>query len=199
MSYYYNYYLGYKKENKFYPLGPYDANGKLHEVICKSRSFASDLHEDFWHLKDEEMSEELKKAFSYETGSGEIQYQKVKYLPFKLLPSDNFVKSGYYLIKDIDEYIKSNGDTEDLFYEKLDSTVYAMKLKNEIALGKESTKYDCEGEELENYSASDYAFFAYPDYNSKEFEAFIIRQAANMFEFSELLKDAEIVVLETEG
>ena len=38
MSYYYNYYIGYKKDNKIYPLGPYDCNGNLKPVISKSSS-----------------------------------------------------------------------------------------------------------------------------------------------------------------
>ena len=66
MSYYYNYYVGYKKDGKIYPWGPYNANGKLEPMVSRSRSFASDLHEEFYAVSDKEVSEELRKEFEYE-------------------------------------------------------------------------------------------------------------------------------------
>ena len=198
MSYNYNYYLGYEKDGKIYPLGPYDADGKIYSVITKSRSFASDLHEDFYPVKNMQISDKLRSAFEFENCEGDKEMQNVKYLYLKELPKDDFIKSGYFLIEDIQEYIKTN-DTSDLFYEHLDPAIYAIKLKNEMALGKPSDKFDEEGNKFDNYSASDYAFFAYPDYNSKEFECFMLRNAVNMLEFSDLLENAKIVILETEG
>ena len=82
MSYYYTYYLGYEREGKIYPLGPYDCFGKLRDVVNRSRSFASDLHERFWPVKEEEISDELRKEFEYTDWEGkktvEYKIQQVK-------------------------------------------------------------------------------------------------------------------------
>ena len=49
---------------------------------------------------------------------------------------------------------------------------------------------------MDVYSASDYMYYAYPDYQSREYESFLIRAAAGMLdEFEEL----EVIVLEMEG
>ena len=49
ISWYYCYTLAIKskKDNKIYPLGPFDNKGEWKYIIERSRSFASDLHERF--------------------------------------------------------------------------------------------------------------------------------------------------------
>lgn len=197
MSYYYNYYIGYKKDNKIYPLGPYSCDWKINEVLSRSRSFASDLHNDFKNIPSEMISSELRRDFEYEDFNGKKTVD-VKYLEIDKMPDDNFIKSGYFLIEDICSYIKDK-DTEDIFYEHLDPEVYTMKLQNELKFGKPKTKYDAEGNPFPNYFCEDYAYFAYPDYNCKEYESFIIKQQAYIYEYTNAVKDAEIVILETEG
>ena len=200
MSYYYNYYIGYEKDNKIFPLGPFDNNGQFFSAIWRSRSFASDLHEDFELAPKEKLSEELLKAL----GRAEIDEEDkifespVKVLDLEKLGSSDFIKSGYFLIEDIEEY-KKNNDAYDLFYEKLSPEVYAMRLENELKFGLPKPKLDCEGNPFEVHSVSEYAFFAYPDYNCKEYETFLIKEIANTFEFSDLVKNAKIVIIETEG
>ena len=199
MSYYYNYYLGYKKDGKIYPLGPYDVSGTLHNVISRSRSFASNLHEDFFLVKEDEVSDKLRDAFQYTNFNNEKQMRQLKVLPLSMLPNDNYIRSGYFLIEDIKNYLENGYDAEGLFYERIEPTVYAMMLKNELAIGKMPERFDDEGNAFENHSTAEYSFFSYPDYYSKEYEAFLINQTAKMFEYSDILKDAKIVVLETEG
>ena len=197
MSYYYNYYIGYKKDNKIYPLGPYSCDGKINEVLSRSRSFASDLHDDFHKIPDEMISSELRRDFEYENFNGE-KIVDVKYLELDKMSDDNFIKSGYFLIEDVQSYLKDK-DTEDIFYEYLEPAVYTMKMENELKFGKPETKYDVEGNPFSNYSCGDYTYFAYPDYHCKEYESFIIKQQAYIYEYTDVVKDAEIVILETEG
>ena len=199
MSWYVHYYLGYKtKEDKIYPLGPYDCFGHLYNIFYRSRSFTSDLHEDFFKINEQQSTDELKKSFSYENYDGEIIFADVEYLPLNKLPSGSYVKSGYFLIEDIQNYLKDE-DPWDLFYDCLDPTTYALKMESELKFGKPTPKKDCEGNEITEHSCADYAYFAYPDYFSKEYESALIRNAAEMYEFIDLPDEAEIVVLKREG
>ena len=199
MSYYYNYYIGYEHDGKIYPLGPYDCNNKIRDAISKSRSFASNLHDDFCSVPENMISDELRKEFEYEDWNGNKTVD-VKYLPISELPEGSFIKRGYFLISDVKAY-EENDDTFDLFYENLNPTLYAAKLQNELTFGKPGPKKDCEGEEYTEPSASDFMYYAYPDYNCKEYEAHIIRTFANSLGDynSSLPKGYKLVVLETEG
>ena len=198
MSYYYNYYIGYQKDGKIYPLGPYNCFGKLKTVISRSRSFASDLHNLFYHMKEEAISDELRKEFEYPDWKGNPCID-VKFLPMKELPSGSCIKRGYFLMEDVKEY-ESNEDAWDIFYDHLSPEVYAAKLQNELAMGKPTPEYDEEGEEIVNHSAADYMYYAYQDYNCQEYEAECIRLVADMLsEYEDIPEGAELVVLETEG
>lgn len=203
MSYYYNYTLGYQTEDgKIFPLGPFDYNGKLLNIISKSRSFASDLHEDFYPINDNQWTDELKKCFSYETYEGEIKYQELKILLLSELPKGSFIKSGYYLIDDIDAYTKSLIDDDyyfDGFYDYLTPETYLRKSENELKYGKPQTQENEYGEKYTPKSCADYSYFCYPDYNCKEYEVSVIRDTADIFYTYKLPKGSKIVVLETEG
>ena len=204
MSWYYTYYLGYikkdDKEEKIYPLGPFDYKGKLKDVFSKSRSFASDLHEDFRDINADQLDESFLKALGIEKN-----YSCIKMLSLSDLPKTDYVKSGYFLLSDVEEYYKyknecSIGDLG-IFYDKLTPEVYGLRLSNEIAFKtKKRIKYDAEGEEIEIHPCSDYTFFSYPDYNSKEYESFLIKNVANIL-YDKYLDDEniEVVVVETEG
>lgn len=199
MSYYYNYYIGYKGEDeKLYPLGPFDSFGDLRCAFFKSRSYASDIHEDFWLIKESQISDELRKHFEITNWKNEKEVP-VKWLDINDLPTGSFIKTGYFLIEDVKRY-EADYDTWDIFYEHLSPEVYAAKLSNELALGKPENKLDCEGNEIEEHSASEYMYYAYPDYNSREYEAHVIRLFADSLESYRRFKDGtQIVVLETEG
>lgn len=197
MSYYYNYYIGYKSNGKIYPLGPYDSFGKLKTVVSKSTSFASDLHRGFYPVSYEEFSDELQKEFSYKTYKG-LEIQRVKYLPINELPKNGFIKRGYFLMEDVQRYEES-GDEFDLFYDYMSPPVYVALLEHEAKLGRlERYKNDFD-EWVYPKSASDYMYYAYIDRYSKEFEAYLIWHMSEELWSSDLPKDAVMVALETEG
>lgn len=198
MSYYYSYYVGYRDINsdKIYPLGPYSSKGKLCSALCRSSSFASDLYEDFLYIKDSQISDELRNEFEYESYNGTKEI-KVKYLPVKDLPTDSYISTGYFLISDVEAYENDRYSFEG-FYDKLTPQVYATKLENQLKFGPNKPKTDDFGSTYTEHDASDYMFYAYPNYESREYEAFVLRNFTGCLEDYDL-KDAEYVILETEG
>ncbi len=197
MSYYYNYYLGYVKDGRVFPLGPFDYSGKLKALLSRSRSFASDLHDRFFRIQEEMISDELRHEFEYKDYEGEIQMQNIHTLMLDELPKGSYIKSGYFLIEDVERYIHT-GDP-DSFYDRKDPAVFAAILQNEAVLGAPPTKYDLEGNPYPIRSAADYMYFAYPDYQSEAYEAFLIRQFAEALERYPDIEFDSIIVLETEG
>lgn len=193
MSYYYNYYIGYKKDGKIYPWGPYTADGKLRPVISRSRSFASDLHDYFRYASGEEMSDELCKEFEYEDWNGNKRIE-VKYIQENELPNDDFIRKGYFLIDDVKAY---KGDFYYDFNDPISPEIYAAKLQHELTFGKNQPIKDCEGYEYTEPNASDYMYYAYPDTSKKEYESFILKQMLEALRT--YTDDVEFVVLETEG
>lgn len=195
MSYYYNYYIGYKKDGRIYPWGPYTADGKLRPVICRSRSFASDLHDYFRYVSEEEMSDELREEFEYEDWNGSKRVE-VKYISENELPNDDFIKRGYFLINDVK--VKAyKGDFYDDFDDPISPEIYAAKLQHELTFGKNQPKKDCEGNEYIEPNASDYMYYAYPNYRAKEYESHILRQVLEALRT--YTDDVEFIILETEG
>lgn len=190
MSYYYNYYIGYRKDGKFYPWGPYDAEGNLKPIVSKSASFASDLHESFSLIKKEEVSEELRKNFEYEDWQEGVKYCSVDHLP-----RGSFIKTGYFLIDEVKAY--EGKEWFDGFSDILSPQIYAAKMAHEMTFGKNQPQKDVEGFEYTEPNASDYMYYAYPDYNSKEYEAFVLRECVDALE--DWRNDKEYVILETEG
>lgn len=198
MSYYYNYYIGYKRDGKIYPWGPYTAEGRLEPVLSRSRSFASDLYNKFHVVSDKEISEELRKEFEYEDWT-KTKRVDVKYLSEDDLPTGSYIKTGYFLIKDVEAYENDKyGDFEG-FYDVISPEVYAAKLQHEMMFGKNQPKKDDEGYEYTEPNASDYMYYAYPDYNTKEYESFFLRQLIDALCDVFAGRDVEYVVLETEG
>lgn len=204
MSYYYNYYVGYRKDGKFYPLGPYDRFGKIKSVMSLSRSFASDLHEEFWPITEAQISDELRKEFEYEDLNGN-RLVHVKYLNVENLPDNNFIKTGYFLIEDVQRYEKAKAYNAtwdfDGFYDHIDPITYVAMLQNERMLGRPQPQKDEFGEEYTPHSVADYMFYAYPDFYSKEYEASILRKAVSSLESYSVkeLEGVTYVILETEG
>lgn len=194
MSYYYNYYLGYKKNNKIYPLGPYNFNGNFIPVISKSSTYASDLYKMFDNLFEEKVSDELRKEFNYENYE---RITNIKYLDVKDLPTESYIKQGYFLIKDVEAYNK-NTDFEG-FYDIISPEIYAVKLQHEILFGKNQPKKDIEGYEYTEPNASDYMYYMYPDYDSKEFESFLLRTYLEPYRNYIYDNEIEYVILEVEG
>ena len=198
MSYYYNYTIGYKRDGKLYPLGPYDKFGNLLDVVSRSRSFASDLHRQFCKVQDDAVSDELRAAFEHEDYNGN-KYIDVRWSPLSALPSGDYIKRGYFLIDDVQMYEREH-DSFGLFGDYLTPVVYAAMAANETRFGKPAERFDCDGESYNPHAASDYMYFAYEDIYSQEYEAAHLRDVANMMtEYVSLPDGAELVVLETEG
>lgn len=204
MSWYYNYSLGYKQDGKIYPLFPFDKDGKLKNILSLSRSFEHGLNELFERIPDEMLSEEIIEQFDYYykiDKEDRNNYDCVFYADIKALPEGDYIKSNYYLLDDIERYLRRDEEgvyLGDLFYDYIPKDVYAIKLQQELIFGKPTPQYDCEGNELETHSCRDYAYFTYPQYDSIEYDAFVIREFADIVRWG-IPKEASIVVLMTQG
>ena len=157
------------------------------------------IHERFYNLSDDDASDELKERFPYcfkEKG----QYDTgMMILEADALPKGSFIKRGYYLIEDVSQYLSEDEGYFDGFYDKLEPEIYAAKLLNESKVGPPQPQKDCEGNDYTPHAASDYMYFAYCDYESEEYEAHLLRSAMDAYEYADILKDAEIVILMTQG
>ncbi len=203
MSWYYTYYIGgLTKDGKIIPLGMYDREGKIHPAIEKSRSFASDLHEQFSPITKDMVSEEFEKEFSYEdyTGKKKLDLTYMSYLPINELGPTDYIRKGYFLIEDVRQY-EEDGETWDLFYDYLTPQVYAAKLENELKFGPPQKEYDAAGEEYTPHSVRDYMYYAYPNYDSREYEASRIIDAAYMIcdEYAAKKKGLTLVAILSQG
>lgn len=200
MSWYVNFYLGLMDQNnKIIPLGVYDYKGELKCIHSTSRSFTTELHELFYPIQKKMITDELRKEFPYDA-DGELS-QYFGYLPLSELPKGDWIKSGFYLLEDITNYLNyKNGKTDDYdgFYDMLTPTEYAFKLENELKFGKE-IKQDEFGNEG-GHSCSEYTYFSYPDYECMEYEAHLLRIVAEILMDSyEVPNGSQIVVIKTEG
>lgn len=211
MSWYVDYYVGYRdKDGKIYPLAPFDAFGELHPIITKSRSFASDLWEKFTRVTLEETTEELKKHFPdgniYSWGEKSEEKEEPPWcfwLDPEELPTGSYLKKGYFLQEDIAQYERSLEDNSVYFggfYHMLTPAEYARKMEAELKFGIPKPKKDDEGNEFEVYGCGEYSFYVYPDYESAEYEASVIKDILYMFEYySGLPEGSKLLVLQTNG
>lgn len=190
MSYYYDYYIGYEKDGKIYPLGPYDSFGTLKPALSRSRSFASDLHKMFYRVRPEKKSKQLQEALGYLSSDEEME---IKYLPISELPSESYIKSGYFLIKEVEDYLRTEDSTS--FSQSMDSCIYAARQQNELLFSGRNDKI--ENEDGDTYRCSDFMYFAFPDYFSKEYESFVLRSFLESLLTDKLVD--RYVILETEG
>lgn len=200
MSWYYTYYIGVlNKEGKLYPFAPYDKDGKLYHVLENSRSFEYGLHESFLPIKEEMVTEEFKKQFPYY----EEEKSLYTFAYVKDLGSSEYIKDGYFLIDDVEEYVRTK-DSYDIFYDRLSPIAYAAKLLNEKTLGepiKEANEDEDDEYSDRKHPASDYMYFAYPDYYCKEYHASIIKTVLDMVCDSYDMEEKELtpVIILTQG
>lgn len=211
MSYYYCYRLGYQKGGKIYPLFPFRADGTWEDIISHSRSYETGLHENCCQIRKDMVSDELKarmlKGYAEEGTEDEHLEDALhywKWMPLSALPTGSFVKSGYFLTEEVQQYqyALEHGDCLDdldIFYDSLTPTVYSTRLSNYMAIKIPDGKLD-EGGNVLVHPVTDYMYFAYPDYNCKEYDAFMIRSAVDMCNvFTYDNDDIEIVVIDVEG
>jgi hypothetical protein len=182
----------------FYPYGIYDKQGILKACLSKSASFASNLHDQFTLISKEDVSPELDDEFSWYDWDG-MHHCEVKYCLIENLPKGDFIKRGFFLVDDVKAY-ETNKYIDEIFYDTLTPVEYAARLKNELLFGPPRDKYDEEGGKFDIHSASEYMYYAYPDYNYKEYEAHILRTVADSL-FNYIYDDGEMeaVILMTEG
>lgn len=205
ISWYYTYYIGYKDKNDvLYPLGMFDYTGYMHPVFSKSRSFASDLHEIFIPIKSGDMiSDELMKAWRreyYDSTTKDDLVHYVSYCPVSQLKYRDITKRGYYLIEDIERYLKDEyGDLDEIFYDYLSPELYAIKMESEQKFGPPPPTTDCEGYEYTPHSVRDYAYFVYIDHNSVEYETNQLLDAVDVYDYVEIPEGAERVIILSQG
>lgn len=210
MSYYYCYKLGYKKNNKIYPLFPFRDDGTWTDVITRSRSYDNHLHDDFYNISKDMLSDEMIRQLLKDVslyGKSEEDYidkvvPYIKWLPLDQLPDDEYLKSGYYLISDVERYESESKDTRsvfdmDLFYDQMSTTAYNARLRNVLMVGDDSEK-DEDGDYIKR-PITDYMFYVYPDYDCKEYDSFLLKTMAGMCDTYHMDKDTEIVVIDMEG
>ena len=75
------------------------------------------------------------------------------------------------------------------------------KLENELKLGPSRPVKDEDGYEYTPHSARDYMFYAYPDYQSREYDVFMLKRALHMLYEDYQLKDKgyEPVIILSQG
>ena len=122
---------------------------------------------------------------------------------FEMCNHGDYIKSGYFLLDDIRIY-KQNGNSTrdvDIFYDKLDSDEYAMRLQNELIFGPPLHKKDECNNDITDHSIRDYGYFAYADYYSKEYIFSKINAIIEVLvgDFYTIPEDAKLVVIMTRG
>lgn len=204
MSWYTNFYIAYQTaDGMIYPYGPFDYSGDYKCIHWTSRSFTTDLKDSFDDVKKEQVSAELINAI-YNRDIDDDTFELSNYwgiCSLEDLPKGDFIKSNYYLIDDITKY-REDKNAEDLFYDHLDPFVYNLKVQNELKFGKPTEKTDDWGNKYIPNSCEDYSFFAYADYDCKEYEAYKIRTIVySMYDSygDSIPKGAKIVIFKTEG
>ena len=213
MSEYFDYYIGYKQNDKIYPLGPYNAKGELLPAYEHSSSFGYGLPElidnvllrenasdslieeeiigNYGNLRDENDTHENGLYWTYADDL------------FEMCNHGDYIKSGYFLLDDIRIYKQNGNSTQDvdIFYDKLDSDEYAMRLQNELIFGPPLHKKDECNNDITDHSIRDYGYFAYADYYSKEYIFSKINAIIEVLigDFYTIPEDAKLVVIMTRG
>lgn len=201
MSYYYCYRLGYLDEDgKAHPFMPFTVNHDWVNIISRSRSYASDLHEIFVPISEKMVSDDLKLYIHADYDELNERDKKdvlqcVRWCYLKELPRGDYVKSGYFLIEDVRRYlVDPDNDYIDYFFDNLSPTEYAARLENYMKFGDDEEKDEDGG--IIQHSIKDYMYFAYPDYSSAEYEASRIRDVAYSCSFG---NSSKMIVFDFEG
>ena len=218
-SWYSDFYICYKnkEDGKFYPFGPFDYKGKLHSVFERS-GYDQELAREFWDIgsaekRKELISEELFNTLTHYEDDDEGYEEKRKefydgkgywlwsYLPYEDLPVGDYIKKGYVLIDEIEQYENREDRGFDGFYGVLSPNVYAKKMENELKFGPPKPTKNEWGEEYTPTSMSEYSYYVWPDYDCIEYAANRIRNALGLMRDWYDLKEngEEIYILCTQG
>ena len=191
MSTYYSYYLGYRTtDEKVHIYGPYDKFGNVECIFCRSRSFASQIYQDFIRIRAEKIGDDIIKDFMkvYDTTYIDRYEMNINYMLLDDLPSTDYIKSYFVPVDDALYYlnkIKEEDDYENIyFHKKYTIEEYALATNNAIR----------ENDEKKIKELSDYVYFSYPDYNSKEYESFLvqnyIKDSVELYEMEKHIRSA---------
>jgi len=205
MSWYTSTYVGIQdKDGKIYPFGPYDANGELRSIYTHSKSFTSDINGEFDIITDDMVTDELRNEEEFkwlleeEDGNTGLR-SYFGYLSEENIPKGSYIKNGYCLISQISDYLDSDVYWEE-FYPILSPMEYAMRMENELKFGPPKPKKDDFGEEYTEHSCSEFSYFSWPDYNCREYEAALMRNAIDMFDNYKLRDQGfKFVIIKKEG
>lgn len=165
MSLCYEYYLGLLdiRTNKIDTLGVYDCDGLIHPVLNLYSSNTT-LYMKFSKICCNMFTDRAKSDL------GLTNETNVSFAYLDSLKESNYIKSGYFLIDDIDEYEKSDGDPFGLFEDYLTPVSYIAKKEN-----------GCD--------VSMYSYYAYPDYYCDAYDIdYILRVYDTISEFKKFDK-----------
>lgn len=206
MSYYYNYYVGQRNKatGKFTTVEPYDANGEPMCLLWKSRSYASDLHEDFYPIYSKDMENRLKSFSCFIPSSMtdedyDKDYYKVKYMPYNEFQLSEPFRNGYVLTEDVINYSTDAGcDFSEYARDILTPEQYAAFAHSYMASKKTRNVYDSATDEEIECNPSDYMLFNWVDYDGRQYEQWSITNIISSLDITPD-KGYELVILETEG
>lgn len=173
-------------------------------IYWRSGSFVSrDFTEEFCKLREEDCDEELRKAFTFKDWHDEESFSdELCFLSLSELNSmkADFIRKGYFLVEDIAKY-EENPEiiyNDDIFYDRVSPIVYANMCAKKI---ERHIEKDCEGYEYEVPGWTEYQYYAYPDYDSKEYMIHELQIIMNSYqegiEYLDDYKNKELVLLQS--
>lgn len=177
VSWYHNYYIGEKRDGLIYLVGLFDSGGKCYPALSISRTFSSDLPDSFYQVDPDKLSNQIKSLFD-----SPLEREYVGCLSYTNLGSIDYIERGYFLIDDIDSYEKTRDPLS--FTCCIAPVTYAeLVKKGAIRIGRKE------------YTAQDFAYYAYPDIRSKQYEAFLIYNTVEAYLFDHTNVDKNNIVI----
>lgn len=188
-----------KEEDKEYVMRP-------RTIYWKSGSFVDrDFTGEFWKVNEADCDEEMVKAFTFKDWHDEDSFtDDLGYLTYEDLSNMNseYIRRGYYLVEDVSRYEADDSAlfNEDIFYDHVSPTVYTNMCLKQI---KKHTEKDCEGYEYTVNGFEEYMYYAYPDYESKEYMIHELQTIMNSYQegidYLDEFKDKELILLQSIG
>ena len=174
------YYLGYRKDNKIYPLGPFTSDGEYHHVLYRCRE--SHLLNYFRHVSDAETFDKSFYDKCFVEKGIDIDYNSINSLCLSIVDYKNlpqkyiYIKQGYYLRDDIKEF-EDTGDAYCLC-DGLTLPEYTRKL--EVELKQVNNTILLSPTIDDKYTCADYSYYMYENKDCEEYELAQIHKALNM-------------------
>lgn len=195
------YYLGIrnKKTNMVTFAGPYDKEGKILPVLQQGSH--SPLADAFSELPEEEMSDEVKKEFTYENYCGKDILDTVRIGKFDYEISIPLLTRYVYADALNDDNMKDYYDEDYMDDCSMSEREYAVFCKACEKKPDKTKKIYLES--IDDYvetKPNDYIMYRWVDYSSAEYAKFMIVETAQNIELAyRHSQDEEIVILEVCG